>query len=528
VRAWAAVACGLAVAWTSPAAAGGALSASPWTTLRPLPEARDELGAASLGGLIYLAGGSGVDGDSATVWTYSIRTNSYTTRHPLPVAGWPTLLADGGHIYAFSTSGPDNRPLAYRYLAAEDRWRTLPPVVDPTTESFAAYGVGASGLIYAIDASGLYGATGPSEVYDPTTNAWSLLDDVATPDPRVDTRIGVFDTASQTFLPPPAALNSHPPEHPNGRMFWPDGRIYEFGGCETSTADSLCYSTPYASVYDPASQRWGISSQMPGWGADAEGVAAVAVNGRVFLFGGANAAGAGITTAAATYAPPTSLSAPPPTITQPPVPVPDITGMELSWTATDPLGVTGYDLQRRVNDGSWREAPLSYADCQCGWSYQPVRLIHTLHATVQYRVLASNGDGLTSDFVAGPTFRPPVRIPDSQSSLLYQGGWVVRSSGRATDGSLHRTSHAGASVDWTMRGLSVAFVTPIGRRLGTLDVYVDGVPEGVIDEHSATPFKHRVRWEFGFSERGTHTIRLVAEPSEGEPRVDVDGFKVIR
>jgi hypothetical protein len=101
------------------------------------------------------------------------------------------------------------------------------------------------------------------------------------------------------------------------------------------------------------------------------------------------------------------------------------------------------------------------------------------------------------------------RYDNKDSAFVYSAGWVEEVSPYAIDGSFARTSTNGASVSFPFTGQSFSVIYKGGPSYRTIDVYVDDVLVGTIDErHSNSTYK--ARWDYPDPlSPGQHTLKLV-------------------
>jgi N-acetylneuraminic acid mutarotase len=125
-----------------------------WDTLPRLPEARDHVGGAVVGGTLYVLGGRdrGQVNVRDTVYALDLGTKRWTERAPMPTPrGGIAAAAVGGTIYAFGGEGNpaagSNSVFAENeaYDVTRNRWRRLDPMPLPR-HGTAAVAVG--GTIY--------------------------------------------------------------------------------------------------------------------------------------------------------------------------------------------------------------------------------------------------------------------------------------------------------------------------------------------------------------------------------------------
>jgi hypothetical protein len=112
---------------------------------------------------------------------------------------------------------------------------------------------------------------------------------------------------------------------------------------------------------------------------------------------------------------------------------------------------------------------------------------------------------------------PPASAPspsetifdDRNGAFVYSDGWRDMFRRRAHEGSFKVTNQNRASVTFTFTGESFSILYTGGPRFGTIEVYVDGVLVGKIDERMKRP-AFQQRWDYtGKLEPGAHTLKLV-------------------
>jgi len=285
-----------------------------WTSAAPMPNARWQLAAASLKGVVYVAGGA-VDHGSGweapnEILAYDPSHDAWhTVGHLLEAVRAPAMVALNDRIYIIGgcrdnpfepitavqifdpvtgivDSGP---PLPYGRCASAavvldgrihdiggvylwdpsdplfgDAWDAAHHVYDPAAGvwssaaplPFVRGGHGATVLDGKIYVQGGLGDV--LQVYSPADNSWTTLNA-----PK-----GRFDVASVAF----------------------EGRMYEFGGSEYQ---SLCCGGPIPSRtvdrFDPATGTWALLPPMP---TARTGLAAAVVDGTAYVIGGSLSGGA--------------------------------------------------------------------------------------------------------------------------------------------------------------------------------------------------------------------------------------------
>ncbi|MEP6860210.1 MAG: kelch repeat-containing protein [Deltaproteobacteria bacterium] len=209
-----------------------------WSTVAPMPTARDRLAAvAGADGLIYAIGGMSSTGASNAVEAYDPMTDSWSTRAAMPTPRFElaAVLGTDGRIYAIGgdfadVSNPGHSIIAEAYNPATNTWQSLPSL--PVGRDELAVAADGNGMIYAI--GGFDGTTldtlGSVATWNVGDTSWSTLPDALT-----------------------TARNLH------GAATLSDGKIYAVGGehgLATGEIDAFEY-------YQPGASGWHTLAPMP-------------------------------------------------------------------------------------------------------------------------------------------------------------------------------------------------------------------------------------------------------------------------
>ncbi|APX13998.1 hypothetical protein BWR18_18550 [Tateyamaria omphalii] len=292
-----------------------------------MPSPRQEIYATTHEGLIFTAGGL-AEGASAVrddFLAYDPTSDSWRELPDLPAARHHiTLSTLGDVIYAvggFSGGFPDWRPeaSAYAFDLARGEWRDLPNLPVARGEHVSAV---ADGRIFVIGGrvGGTEGAasftehrdTGRVDVFDPATGMWSRGIDAPTArnsaaSAVIDGQIYVVggrqylgqadgsgvnvNVAALEVFDPETGLWSVRAPMPRGAgglaAAAVDGKLYVFGGEQWSPSQEV-FADGW--VYDPATDAW---AAMPDLNVPRHGLAAAAIDTRIFTIGGATETGAG-------------------------------------------------------------------------------------------------------------------------------------------------------------------------------------------------------------------------------------------
>jgi len=239
----------------SPGAAGASETPArgKWRTLAPMPTPRSEVAAAALDGKIYVVGGFEADGaPSAKVEGYDPATNTWAEAARLPEPRHHAAAAAMGGLYVlggFGSTFQDARADVFLYTPSRNEWTA----VDPLVNARGGHGAAVIGFdLYAVGGARAGPADGlenvaPVERYDPRSGEWGSGGDLPTPRDHL------------------AAVNSA------GALDTIGGRL---GG------DSSKNLSAHELLSD---NGWETRAPLP---TARSGIAAVELNGLVYVFGG--------------------------------------------------------------------------------------------------------------------------------------------------------------------------------------------------------------------------------------------------
>jgi hypothetical protein len=198
--------CSARVTCLDPGSAGGE-----WATVAPMSTARYGAAAASLGGLLYVTGGTGRPGAwLRTVERYTPASNTWEALADMTSARHcPQLMALGGFLYAIGGwSGAARLATAERYDPASNTWT---PIASMTSARSGFAGAAMGGFLYVTGGHNDDGVLRSCERYDLASNTWSRIADL--PEPRCDHALaclgdelyaigGGIDAGYGSLLPP--------------------------------------------------------------------------------------------------------------------------------------------------------------------------------------------------------------------------------------------------------------------------------------------------------------------------------------
>ena len=120
-------------------------------------------------------------------------------------------------------------------------------------------------------------------------------------------------------------------------------------------------------------------------------------------------------------------------------------------------------------------------------------------------------------------------LPYGTTSLAtYSSYWSYRSSDQYLNGRTKSSSHVGAAVTLSFSGRAVAWVAPKSSSMGSARVYVDGVYKGTITLYASPSRLRQAVFDYAWSSSAHHILKIVLVGPSSRPRVDVDGFIILR
>lgn len=108
-----------------------------------------------------------------------------------------------------------------------------------------------------------------------------------------------------------------------------------------------------------------------------------------------------------------------------------------------------------------------------------------------------------------PTLAPATTLDDKSSSLVYSSGWTTVSTSKAYKGSYKETTQNNATATLAFTGRSFSIIYKGGVTFSKLDVYVDGILVGTLNQKLANT-TYQSRWDYPAQlAYGNHTLKLV-------------------
>jgi subtilisin family serine protease len=194
----------------------------------------------------------------------------------------------------------------------------------------------------------------------------------------------------------------------------------------------------------------------------------------------------------------------------------------MAWPpATDDYsGVASYVVRRRVGSGPWTILASSLTT-------RSYKIAIPFNTATQFGIAARDGAGNVGAQAVSPVVTA-ILLQDGTSLAKYAGTWSVVSSSSASNGKLHTSTRAGASVEFKTTARAMAIVGRKGPTSGRAKVYVDGVYVKTIDFYRSSAQSKVVVFSTSWSTNGYHRMKLVVLGTSGRPRVDVDAFPILR
>jgi N-acetylneuraminic acid mutarotase len=222
-------------------------AANSWKGLDRLPEPVSAAGAAAVGPTIYVTGGQGAGRVSGRqVWAYDTQRPGWETVAPLPAARFNhSAVSLGGKLYVLGGfSGGEEHDEVYAYDPSRDRWSLVTHLPRPM-HAFGA--VAFRGEIWVI--GGRHGERLLRDVwvFKPRTREWRRGPTMPKPMELLGAAVAgdeihviwesvhqVYDAGTGRWRQGPGSLVTR---HAL-KLFYVDGALYTIGGCTTALHDS--------------------------------------------------------------------------------------------------------------------------------------------------------------------------------------------------------------------------------------------------------------------------------------------------
>jgi subtilisin family serine protease len=192
----------------------------------------------------------------------------------------------------------------------------------------------------------------------------------------------------------------------------------------------------------------------------------------------------------------------------------------LSWpAATGNLSGVSYSVLRRKEAGSWTTIATQTS--------RSIRQSLSLGSAYRYAVRTRSSNGSL-----GPTayaqYIEPALFQEATSLARYSGRWTTTTSSSASGGKLRWSTQAGAWVEFRRAMGAIAIVGRKSPTSGKARIFVDGTLVSTIDLSRSSAQSRVVLFSRSWTTIAAHTVRVEVVGTSGRPRVDIDGFVVLR
>jgi hypothetical protein len=273
--------------------AAPAAGAPAWRGLAPAPSPRTEVAAAAVGGRIWVLGGYAPDGATlATAEVYDTAGDIWARGPDLPVAVNHAMAASLDGVLYVAGGNDGSRPSTQLARLDGDRWRTLAPLAQGRS---AGGLVALDGRLYLVGGVTEGGLAADTQVYDPAADRWTPAPGLPTPREH----LGAAASAGKVYVVGGrvggvgnnlAAAEAFDPD--SGRwtsvaeLPTPRGGLAATataGGQVVAVGGEAAATFPQAEAFDPASGRWRSLPPLP---TPRHGLGVVAVGDIVYVLAG--------------------------------------------------------------------------------------------------------------------------------------------------------------------------------------------------------------------------------------------------
>jgi hypothetical protein len=192
--------------------------------------------------------------------------------------------------------------------------------------------------------------------------------------------------------------------------------------------------------------------------------------------------------------------------------------IEFDYSATDPSGISAYDVWLSTDGGQYIEQTNLPALTTSVW------VTASLGHKYQLAVRAKNGNGVWSGYQYSNALTASAT---DDKALSITSPWAFYSLSDTYGGTYSATSASGASMYLNFTGRDAAVIAPEFSSAGLSTLYCDGTASATIDEYSASTIGRRIVGWCRFTQSGQHTIKVVNQATAGRPWLAVDAFAVL-
>ena len=109
-----------------------------------------------------------------------------------------------------------------------------------------------------------------------------------------------------------------------------------------------------------------------------------------------------------------------------------------------------------------------------------------------------------------------------EGAASFSAGWSTARCTCFSGGTVRYSSKVGASASFPYSGYAMAFVTEYNTNLGTAEIYLDGVDQGLLNADTSHATPRVVGYQAYFNANQTHTLTIVVKSG----RINVDAFMI--
>ena len=193
----------------------------------------------------------------------------------------------------------------------------------------------------------------------------------------------------------------------------------------------------------------------------------------------------------------------------------------VTWTGLDGgSGIKSYDVRESIDGGTAKVISSGLTVTHLAVTAAPG---HTYRFDVRARDKAGNASPWAKSAVVRLT-----GLQQTAGAVHLAGSWSTSTGASWWGGSAKSSTRFGSTASVTFTGRQVAWVGLRSTTRGKAQVYVDGILAATVDLRASVLQPERLVWRRTWSVAGTHTVVIRVLATSGRPRVDVDGFLVLR
>lgn len=192
----------------------------------------------------------------------------------------------------------------------------------------------------------------------------------------------------------------------------------------------------------------------------------------------------------------------------------------VSWQpATGTATGSRYVVLRRGVAGPW-----STVSTQSGRS---VRQVLGFGTSYRFATRTRSASGSLGPLAYGQYVEPTL-YQETTTAARYSGRWLTSTSSAYSGGRTRASTQAGAYVEFRRTTMAFALIGRRGPTSGKARIYVDGQLAATVDLYRSSLRTRAVIFSKSWTTVAPHTVRVVVLGTSGRPRVDIDGFAILR